>query len=559
MRSVRSRELINEYFASFSQEIIADDSSIDIYMHVNGGSVQVDGGGFGRQVIYTIPIEPAEQDFFVDVIDQLDSLLAIDFELTDNLLAADIRVYFDTQIDVGGGDTLGIALMNSGPNGSWWEVIVNALLLKEDPDYLRYALIHELGHSLGLEHPFDDTDGDVVDGITDPLSSLFPEDTVMAYRQPRSSEWPQYYTLNDQEALAEIWGLEPTNRDYSSPLILGPSGLPGDPTGVVTIDEGSKYLHTFHSDTSSTWSITGGHDHDLFVLDQQTGELKFLDSPDYENHSDHDADGIYELIITAENEYGMLSSQELLVQILDLVEPLTGAEADDILYGFSGSQTMVGRAGDDTYHVDDQFDVVIEFQNEGADLIETSVSYIISENVENLTLTGSKPISAIGNRMANIIKGNIAANTLDGLSGNDKLLGSKGRDLLYGRNGDDLLKGGAGRDRLKGGVGHDILSGGHGPDRLFGGSGDDVLSGGHGRNRLKGGHGRDLFRISAHSGHDTIIDFSSGEDQMILQSSSADITIVNRHDHAEIFDKGQLRVLVYGQFDDLQINGSHIV
>ena len=143
MRSVRSRELINEYFASFSQEIIADDSSIDIYMHVNGGSVQVDGGGFGRQVIYTIPIEPAEQDFFVDVIDQLDSLLAIDFELTDNLLAADIRVYFDTQIDVGGGDTLGIALMNNGPNGSWWEIIVNALLLKEDPDYLRYAVIHE--------------------------------------------------------------------------------------------------------------------------------------------------------------------------------------------------------------------------------------------------------------------------------------------------------------------------------------------------------------------------------------------------------------------------------
>ncbi len=797
MRSIRNEELINEVFAAFTKGAVANDSSIDVYMHVVGGNVKVNGGGFGQQVIYTLPIEVAEQEYIASVIDQLDNSLDVDIEFTDNLLNADIRLYFDTQIDIDGGDTLGIALMNNGRNGSWWEIMVNALLLKEDPTYLRYALIHELGHALGLEHPFDSTDGDVVDGITDPSLSLFPEDTVMAYRHPRSSEWPQYYTLNDQEALAEIWGLDPS----PPPLIVGPSGVPGDTSGFVTVDEGTKYLYSFHADSNSKWSITGGHDHDLFVLDQNTGELQFLVPPDYESHFDHDKDGIYELTITAINEKGMSSIQNLLVEVVDLIEPLIGTESDDTIFGTSGPDTMIGGEGDDNYIVDDPLDNVIESLNEGIDLIESSasytladnvenivltgneaidaignslaniitgnnadntldgkagsdtlaagigddkyiiddmydlviegegegedlidssvsyslpanvenlnlsgvasinatgnslsnilrgnlasnildgkagvdfmiggegddiyivdnpldqiseqvasgvdeivssvsfiavenienltltglepidatgngsanvlkgnkannilngdkgadfmagsegddiyivdhpfdlvlevkasgadeinssISYSLAENVENLTLIGAEPISAIGNDLANILKGNLAANTLDGLAGNDTILGCNGRDLLYGRNGKDQLKGGAGRDLLKGGGDNDILRGGNGRDRLSGGAGDDVLSGGDGLDRLKGGLGRDLFKISAHSGHDTIEDFGSGDDHIKLRSIVGEITIENRKGRSEIFDNGQLRVIVYGQFDDLQIYGSHV-
>ena len=74
--------------------------------------------------------------------------------------------------------------------------------------YRLYALIHEFGHSLGLEHPFEARDGDVFNGSTDPWSSAYPEDTVMAYRSPKSESWPSFFSNNDLNALIEVWGAE---------------------------------------------------------------------------------------------------------------------------------------------------------------------------------------------------------------------------------------------------------------------------------------------------------------------------------------------------------------
>ena len=69
-------------------------------------------------------------------------------------------------------------------------------------------LIHEFGHALGLEHPFEGGDGDTVNGTTDPWASAFPEETVMACRSPLSGSWPEFFTENDLNALIDVWGAE---------------------------------------------------------------------------------------------------------------------------------------------------------------------------------------------------------------------------------------------------------------------------------------------------------------------------------------------------------------
>ena len=80
---------------------------------------------------------------------------------------------------------------------------------------------------------------------------------------------------------------------------------------------------------------------------------------------------------------------------------------------------MAGGLGNDTYVVDDASDVVTEALNEGTDTVQSSITYTLGANVENLTLTGGANINATGNGDANVLTGNTGNNVLDGGVGAD--------------------------------------------------------------------------------------------------------------------------------------------
>ena len=117
---------------------------------------------------------------------------------------------------------------------------------------------------------------------------------------------------------------------------------------------------------------------------------------------------------------------------------ISGAAGNDTLDGGLGIDTMSGGVGADTYYVNHTNDVIREV---GADIdrVVSSASFTLSANVENLTLTGSARINAVGNALNNVISGNSGANFINGGDGNDYIAAGAGNDGIYGGNGNDTF------------------------------------------------------------------------------------------------------------------------
>ncbi len=261
---------------------------------------------------------------------------------------------------------------------------------------------------------------------------------------------------------------------------------------------------------------------------------------------------------------------------------VTSFSAGEIILGGDGSDTIMGRGGDDIIDGDKWLNVrigvyaendllhtgpVLEYHNSMTTLAARMFSGEINPGRlgivrEIMTADGTGDIDIAryqGNRteytFGSDANGNVTVTHAieDSLDGSDKLrniervqfldgtvgliVGTAGNDTLNGTTGDDLILGLAGNDTLNGNNGNDILVGGTGNDNLNGGAGDDTYSFGlsDGADRIIETSGNDRISIAAAAYTDLNFNeniVGTGNDDLIIAFNGQSVTVVDHFDTA---------------------------
>jgi serralysin len=384
-----------------------------------------------------------------------------------------------------------------------------------------HVLLHELGHAIGLQHPFEGAD---------PLAAA--QDnlryTIMAYEVPAdltivtvtgeagSYSWrvtdlyPSTPMLYDIAAAQYLYGANTATNggDTRYAWAANPRLLETiwDGGGIDTIDTSNQIL-------PSLIDLNEGHFSSIAM--RLTEADRRLEIPAFATAAPTPGySGVDNLAIAfgamIENAKGGAGHDRLIGNAV--ANRLEGGAGSDTLEGGAGADTLIGGTGDDSYLVDSQADVIFENSGEGTDTVTTTAGFYLYANIERLILAeGAGDIFGVGNAEANLVTGNAGANLIIALGGDDRVSGDGGNDTLYGSDGNDTLLGGDAADVLYGEDGDDSLAGGgdDASDMLFGGAGNDTLDGASGLgdyDYLYGGTGDDSFHVDSPA--DLVLEFT---------------------------------------------------
>jgi Ca2+-binding RTX toxin-like protein len=263
-------------------------------------------------------------------------------------------------------------------------------------------------------------------------------------------------------------------------------------------------------------------------------------------------------------------------------DKLYGGAGEDSIYGGAGNDYIVGGSDKDYLDGGSGIDTVdySYFNGTGTYNLATGITSSPGSydeqmlNFENI-ITGGGNDTVIGTTGNNRIETGAGDDTVYGGDGDDTIYGGAGEDKLYGGAGNDYIVGGSNKDFLDGGSGidtvdysyfngegtynlatgvssspgsydeqilnfeniitgggNDTVTGTAGNNRIETGAGDDKLKGGAGDDYLSGGSGKDSFyfgdstrpsssiTLAALLGKDTIADFTSGQDKIVLNKST---------------------------------------
>ena len=313
------------------------------------------------------------------------------------------------------------------------------------------TILHEVGHTLGLEHPGAYNAGP---GVTITYSdtmglgnNVYLEDTrqyaVMSYFNASSTGANHIDPLTGQTVFAST----PLLHDIAAIQIL---------YGANMTTRTGDSVYGFNGNTGRTYDIASSTRQVVYAI-WDAGGVDRLDFSGYSNNQRID------LHPGSFSDVGALTMNVAIADNVDIEnasggsgnDSITGNDGDNILNGLAGNDrlfgvggsdtlfgnngndtldggfgfvdTLYGGTGDDNYVVND-LDQIIEFSNEGYDTVRSSIRWVLGANLEQLFLTGTAAVNGFGNDLDNVLHGNSARNYLQGFAGSDLLFGGAGDD-----------------------------------------------------------------------------------------------------------------------------------
>lgn len=399
------------------------------------------------------------------------------------------------------------------------------------------VLLHELGHVVGLKHPFD---GDIrLAGDLDTTAQ-----TLMSYTSTVIGATA--YAPLDVAALLHLYGSARGNAGWSW-------GMQG-----------------------STFTLRGGADHDTIIGLRTANQLGGARGKDWligGNLSDTlfggSGNDTLEGGVSGANRLLGGAGRDLLLGGGGADQMLGGAD-NDTLVGGSGRDLLRGEDGDDLLWggaLNDGTPGAADrlYGGGGADTLHGggSGARLYGDDGDDELIGGTAAERLFGGTGNDLLTGGGAADTLYGGSGHDTIHGGRdtaarwidggdGDDLIHGADPDyryggaDTLNGGAGNDTLHGGTGNDLVSGDDGNDHLYGGDGWDTLFGGLGDDRLVSGAGGNLLYGGV--GDDTLL---AGEGSAQLHGGNGNDVLQASTFHAAFFGGNGADTLIGGAFSDV--------
>lgn len=518
-----------------------------------------------------------QEDFARDAFDQMSAFLPITFlEVADRDDSAGIfRFAFTAEEN---NDAAAFAYFPSSSQSGSDVFFITGNIADTDASgsFFHVAVLHEIGHAMGLTHPFLDNPDSQAEVVAEDQFDSFAW-TVMA-NQTRlengeestfATLYPTSYMYLDILALQHKYGAIEARTGGDTYVFDGSTRYfetLWDTGGIDAIRVTNQDKGVTLRLTPGSW-LDVGTEIDLFqggVLAEVRTETVYVpEEITIENAFGDAGDDIIEGNDVANFLVGGIGNDTVLGGAgNDQIFAGTDDDGDDLAIGEAGNDIVAGGAGNDLLVGDGVnsralIDGVMHISADTADgsdigfggagndtligggWIDSNNNGRFEDGEESAGLQLDVLYAGTGD---DLVIGSAAGDTLGGGTGNDELRGGDGDDVFYGGQGDansvgqnDVILAGAGNDIAFASGGDDSVDGAAGDDQLFGGGGADTLSGGGGGDtlfsgggddQLTGGSGSDIFSYNSAVGDSVITDFTIGQDILRLAQTVTNFTSV---------------------------------